>query len=67
MEKSLGRELRDIEIRNARLKTFRVPVWFNVVAADQEHAWRKVADLMDEKLFLSDYVVHEPVEIRDDH
>lgn len=67
MAKSLGRELRDNQIRNARLKTFQVPVWFNIVAEDEDHAWRKIADLMDEHLFMQDYVVNEPVAIRDDH
>ena len=59
--------MENVQSYGARLKTFQVPVWFNVVAADEEHAWRKIADLMDEKLFLQDYVVNEPVEIRNDH
>ena len=61
--------LKNIEIQKARLKTFQVPVWFNVQAEDQEDAWRKIADLMDDKLFLGvhqDWTVEEPVEIRDD-
>ena len=61
--------LKNIEIQKARLKTFQVPVWFNVQAEDQEDAWRKIADLMDDKLFLGvhqDWTVEEPVEIRDE-
>ena len=53
------------------MKTFQVPVWFNVQAEDQEHAWQKIERLMNYNLpaqqhMLTDWVVEEPVEISEE-
>jgi len=47
------------------MKTFQVPVWFNVQAEDQEQAWERIMQMMQHRSEY-DFVVNEPVEINDE-
>lgn len=46
------------------MKTFQVPVWFNVQAEDQEDAWRQVWEKISD--MDGEWTVEEPVEIREE-
>ena len=50
------------------MKTFQVPVWFNVQAEDQEDAWEFVIQEMVRLVGSNsaEWVVEEPVEIREE-
>lgn len=54
------------------MKTFQVPVWFNITAENQEIAWQKIQRLMEDFLpvdlynhKIDDFVVEEPVDVSD--
>ncbi len=46
------------------MKTFQVPVWFNVQAETQEDAWREVWEKISD--MDGDWIVEEPVEITEE-
>lgn len=51
------------------MKTFQVPVWFNVQAETQEGAWQLIANMIYEQEKndqLPEYTVEEPVEIEEE-
>ena len=55
------------------MKTFEVPVWFEVQAEDQEQAWQKIERMMNDNLPVDMYnqnvhgwLVNEPVEINEE-
>ena len=44
------------------MKTFQVPVWFNIQAETQDEAWERIMQMMQHRSEY-DFVVEEPVEI----
>jgi hypothetical protein len=51
------------------MKTFQVPVWFNIQAETQEEAWQQVQTQLTHYTPMPsqwEYVVEEPVEIVED-
>lgn len=52
------------------MATFQVPVWFNVEAENAEAAWLKVRQALvnaEKAEQLPDYIVEEPVEIKEEN
>jgi hypothetical protein len=52
------------------MKTFQVPVWFNIQAETQEEAWQQVQTQLTHYTPMPshwEYVVEEPVEISEDN